>query len=47
LKDSIKVELDADEFCANILQKSEEKGLTFDKIWRRKIYSAVSSVYFV
>lgn len=44
MKTRIKEKLDADEQCVSILQKSEVKGLTFDKLWDKKIKAAVSNV---
>ena len=41
MKTRIKEKLDADEQCVSILQKSEVKGLTFDKLWDKKIKAAV------
>jgi hypothetical protein len=43
MKTRIKEKLDADEQCASILQKSELKGVTFDKLWEKKIKPAVSN----
>ncbi|CAG8691529.1 2687_t:CDS:2 [Funneliformis caledonium] len=43
MKDHIKEKLDADELCVSMLQKSEEKGLTFDDLWNKKINSAAST----
>ncbi|RGB37588.1 hypothetical protein C1646_756656 [Rhizophagus diaphanus] len=42
MKIRIKEKLDADEQCISILQKSEVKGLTFDKLWDKKIKTAIS-----
>ena len=44
MKTRIKEKLDADEQCVNIIKKSEEKGLTFDNLWDKKIKTAVSNV---
>ncbi|PKY40234.1 hypothetical protein RhiirA4_453559 [Rhizophagus irregularis] len=41
MKTRIKEKLDADEQCVSILQKSEVKGLTFDKLWDKKIKTAL------
>ncbi|PKC08056.1 hypothetical protein RhiirA5_417405 [Rhizophagus irregularis] len=41
MKTRIKEKLDADEQCVSILQKSEVKGLTFDKLWNKKIKTAL------
>jgi hypothetical protein len=44
MKTRIKEKLDADEQCASLLHKSELKGVTFDKLWDKKIKTAVSNV---
>ena len=44
MKEYIKEKLDADEYCVSLLQKFEEKGLTFDELWSGKIYSVISSI---
>jgi hypothetical protein len=44
MKIRIKEGLDADEHCASALQKSEKRGLTFDKLWNSKLKTAVSNV---
>ncbi|CAB4397493.1 unnamed protein product [Rhizophagus irregularis] len=41
MKTRIKEKLDADEQCVSILQKSEVKGLTFDKLWDKKFKTAL------
>ena len=44
MKDRIKNKLDDDELCVKSLEKSEEKGLTFNELWSKKIYSNVGNV---
>jgi|GraSoiStandDraft_8_1057269.scaffolds.fasta_scaffold456507_1 hypothetical protein len=44
MKERIKEKLDDDEFCVRILQKSEQKGVNFDELWNKKIYSSVSNL---
>ncbi|PKC75949.1 hypothetical protein RhiirA1_448150 [Rhizophagus irregularis] len=44
MKTRIKEKLDADEQCVSILQKSEVKGLMFDKLWDKKIKTAMNNV---
>ncbi|CAG8601387.1 10797_t:CDS:2 [Funneliformis mosseae] len=41
MKDHIKEKLDTNELCVSMLQKSEEKGLTFDDLWNKKINSTM------
>jgi len=44
MKERIKEKLDDDKFCVRILQKSEQKGVNFDELWNKKIYSSVSNL---
>ena len=44
LKQRIKEKLDTDEYCVSMLCKCEEKELTFDDLWNKKINSAVSNI---
>ena len=43
MKERIKEKLYSDAQCVDFLQRFDEKGLSFDALWERKIYSAVSS----
>jgi hypothetical protein len=41
-----KAKLESDEYCAGQLQKSEDKGVSYDKLWDTKLYSAVSNILY-
>lgn len=43
MKNRLKEKLDGDDHCVDFLRKSEEKGLTFDDLWNKKMYSVVST----
>lgn len=43
MKERLKEKLDGDEHCVDFLRKFDEKGLTFDDLWNKKLYSAVST----
>jgi hypothetical protein len=43
MKECFKEKLDSDEHCVDFFRKSNEKGLTFDELWNRKMYSSVST----
>ena len=36
--------MDDDEYCANKLQRMYDSGVSFDKFWDEKLYSAVSKI---
>jgi hypothetical protein len=44
LKDRLKQKLEDDEYCANKLQRVYDSGISFDKFWDDKLYSAVSNI---
>jgi len=44
LKDRLKQKMDDDEYCANKLQRMYDSGVSFDKFWDEKLYSAVSKI---
>ena len=44
LKDHLKQKMDDDEYCANKLQRMYDSGVSFDKFWDEKLYSAVSKI---
>ena len=43
LKDRLKQKMDNDEYCTNKLQRMYDSGVSFDKFWDEKLYSAVSN----
>ncbi|CAI2199873.1 18247_t:CDS:2, partial [Funneliformis geosporum] len=43
IKERFKEKLDSDEHYVDFLQKSNERGLTFDELWNRKMYSSIST----
>jgi hypothetical protein len=46
MKDRLFAKLDGDDDCVDQLQKLEEKGVSFDQLWEKKIHSAVSNISF-
>lgn len=42
LKTRLKAKLNADEYCASQLRDMESKGGSYDELWEKKLYSAVS-----
>ena len=46
LKERLKAKLESDEYCAGQLQKLEDKGVSYDKLWDTKLYSAVSNILY-
>ena len=44
LKIRLKQKLEDDEYCANKLQRVYDSGVSFDKFWDDKLYSAVSNI---
>lgn len=46
MKERLKAKLESDEYCAGQLQKSNDKGVSYDKLWDEKIYSAVSNILY-
>ena len=44
LKDRFKQKMDDDEYCANKLQRMYDSGVSFDKFWDEKLYSAMSKI---
>ena len=45
MKELFKSKLMTDEYCANMLEKFKEKGISFEDLWDKKINSAVSSFF--
>ena len=43
-KDRLKQKMDNDEYCTNKLQRMYDNGVSFDKFWDNKLYSAVSNI---
>jgi hypothetical protein len=46
MKGRLREKLGNDEYCADQLQKLNDKGVPFDQLWDDKLYSAVSVVIF-
>lgn len=42
LKKRLKAKLTGDEYCVNQLKKMNDEGVTYDELWNKKLYSAVS-----
>jgi hypothetical protein len=46
MKERLKAKLESDPYCAAQLKKSEDMGLSYDKLWDTKLYSAVSNILY-